>query len=95
MSSIARTFFYALAVVVTVGLIPRFRDYFCKNGHKIIVYAGSIPVSIAGIISPQTINKKILNLTPYKCKKDVESTTLTYAVKCIGTICMRQRIPIK
>lgn len=92
--NVGLTVFSAIALVATVGLIPSFKASFCKNVYESIVHAGSIPVSLVGIISPQTVNQNFLKLTPLELKHGVEPGTLTEVAGILGGMVLRKRRPI-
>lgn len=88
----------ALAVIVTAGLKRSFRASFSKNAYEGIVHAGSIFVSIVGIISPQTINQEFLKLNVNEQRLAVAPDTIDSLVdmaSLLGPLFMRQRLPIK
>lgn len=89
--NVALTIFSALAVVATLGLIPKCRMSLCKNGYDAIVHAASIPISLLGIISPQTINQSFLEITPHTLKHAIKPGALTETAGLLGGITLRQR----
>lgn len=88
------TVFSAIALVATLSLIPRFKASFCKNAYEVMVHAGSIPVSLVGIISPQTVNQKFLKLTSQEIKHGIAPGTLPEVAGILGGIVLRKRRPI-
>ena len=94
--NVGLTIFSAIALVTTAGLIPSFKASFCKNAYEGIVHAGSIPVSIMGIIFPQTVNQNFLKLTVLEIKKGIEpGHTLTEVASILGGIVLRKRRPLR
>lgn len=62
-SNVALAIFSALAVIATLGRCACFKDFVYKNAYESLVHAGSIPISLIGIISPQVINQNFLELS--------------------------------
>lgn len=92
--NVSLTVFSAIAVITTVGLIPSFKASFCTNAYEGMVHAGSIPVSLVGIIFPQTVNQNFLNLTTQQSKYIIEPGALTQVAGILGGIVVRKRRPI-
>jgi hypothetical protein len=90
------TVFFALAVIGTAGFASSFKFSFSQNAFDGIVHAASIPISIVGIISPQTINQDFREITVEEVKKEVDpESALSEAANILGGIVLRKRRPIK
>jgi len=89
--NIALTILSAIAVIATLGLKPSCKVSLRENAYDAIVHACSIPVSLLGIISPQTINQSFLKITPHKFKHAIKPGVLTEAAGFLGGITIRQR----
>lgn len=89
--NVALTIFSAIGVIATLGLKPSCKVSLRKNGYDAIVHACSIPVSLVGIISPQTINQRFLKIVPHEAKFPAKPGVLTEAVGHLGGITLRQR----
>lgn len=92
--NVGLTVFSALALVATVGLIPYFKASFCKNAYEGMVHAGSIPISLVGIISPKTVNENFLNLPSLELKTEAPDT-LSQIAGLVGGMVIRQRLPYR
>jgi len=92
-NNVSLTIFSAIALVATVGLIPCFKTSLYKNAYEVMVHAGSIPLSIIGIISPKIVNQKFLRLTPQE-EHIKAPDTLSEIAGFIGGIVLRKRRPI-
>lgn len=93
--NLALAAFSALAVVFTAGLVRRFRASFFKNAYEGVVHAGSIFVSIGGILSPQTINQDFLKLNANEYRQAIEPGALTDTASLLGGMIVRRRPPIE
>ena len=91
--NVCLTVFSAIALVATVGLIRSFKASFCKNAYEAMVHAGSIPVSLAGVISPRTVNQNFLKLTAQEFKQRIDPD-LTEVASFLGGIVLRKRRPL-
>lgn len=92
--NVGLTVFSAIAVVATVGLIPSLKACLYKNAYESMVHAGSISVSLIGIISPQTINQDFLKLTAREFQIEIKPDTKKM-VGLLGGIVLRQRRPVR
>lgn len=84
-----------IAVVATAGLNPRLKASLRSNAYEAVVHAGSIPISIAGLISPDAVNRDFLKTIEHEEKKRVEgNATFPKIAVLAGGIVMRKRRPI-
>lgn len=90
-NNLALAIFHGFAVIPSIGCISKFKAGFRKNVREGIVHAGSIPLSLIGILSPQIINKNFLNLIAQECVQEMEPGGLSEAVSILGDMTMRQR----
>lgn len=91
--NVATTIFSAIVVTATMGFAPKFKKYFYKNSYEAIVHAGSIPVSIIGIIHPKIVNRHFIKQKLQELKIERKPDTLSSIVNLVGTIFIRKRLP--
>ena len=91
-NNVCLTVLFATASVVTLGLVSSFKASCCQNAYAGLVQAGSIPVSIFGIIFPQTVNQNFLKLTPMECNLQISGNELPVYAVLLGGIVARQRL---
>jgi hypothetical protein len=93
--NVALTVFSAIAFVFTLGFVPSLKASLYENAYEAMVHAGSIPVSLVGILSPQIINRDFLNLTVHESKQAMEPGTLTKILDLLGNgLVLRKRRPL-
>lgn len=60
-NNIARSIFFLIGSVMTIGFHEGIKISLLKNSKKGLIHAGAILLGILGILFPQIINKQILN----------------------------------
>lgn len=85
-----------MVLIVTIGLVHCFKASLCKHSYEGMVHAISIPISILGVISPQTVNNKILQLAVGEIKVPREQSALDlFANHSVdGRLILRVRLPL-
>lgn len=63
--NVALAILAGVANIATLGLISQFRTSLCKNAYGAVVHAGTVPVSLTGVLFPQIINQSFLKITSY------------------------------
>jgi len=59
---IAFSIFFLAATLLTLGLHETYRTSLLKNVKETLIYAGAIPLGFFGVLFPQTINEKVLQI---------------------------------
>jgi hypothetical protein len=90
-NNLGRAAISAIALAFTLGFHPSFKASLYSHAYEGLVHAGTIPVSIAGIISPSKINRGFLNLAPVEIRQPRTPDNLTMAASLLGTLVMRTR----